>query len=368
MVLGGMIAAGVAALAPVAASAGEPVIVPAPSYVVPESGLCPWEKLVCLLPSRNAIVDWPTADLTTVWPAPKQYVLPAPGLYALWAGDWRYSYPLFWHDVGSGTPNAVSGPWEFPNAGKYSFECATCSGVIRTKLQGTMYVIGPRPIVAYRLVSANNSGTNPTYSIDASESFVTDYEARTIVRYQFDFEDDGTFDQDTPDDPTAQHEFTAGPHTVRVRVTDSVGRSADWPLFFEVPKVTAPNPDYTPLPDNGASPLNPTGVRFSSAKVRLSSPKRVRVAVLRSRGLKVKVSGLTKGDVVRARLLQGKKSVIASGRGTSASNIKTVRLRVGKAGKRILKAMSRPKRLVIDVAVEGTDGFTVTKRLGIRIS
>ncbi len=40
-----------------------------------------------------------------------------------------------------------------------------------------------------------------------------------------------------------------------------------------------------------------------------------------------------------------------------------MRLRVGRKGKRAL----RKGRLVIDVAVEGTDGFTITKRVAVRV-
>ena len=93
--------------------------------------------------------------------------------------------------------------------------------------------------------------------------------------------------------------------------------------------------------------------------------KRIRVAVLRKRGLSVKVSGLTKGDRIRARLFKGKKSVVASGAGTTQTSRKTVRLRVGRSGKRLLR--SYPTRLVLDVAVEGTDGYAVTKRVAVRV-
>ena len=72
---------------------------------------------------------------------------PSPGLFATWLGETRTEIgrPLIWYDVGSGFPVApASGGYQFPLAGKYAWECLVCSGIERTKLQGTMYVIGPR--------------------------------------------------------------------------------------------------------------------------------------------------------------------------------------------------------------------------------
>lgn len=324
----------------------------------------------CRLPERDAVVDWPS-QLVEVWPGPRSFILSRPGLFATWLGETRTETgrPLIWYDIGSGYPRApASGGYEFPLAGKYAWECLVCIGGERNKLQGTMYVIGPRVIVGYKLVSADNSGTSITYSIDASGSFVTDYTPHSIVEYSFDFQDDGIFDQTSPE-PTAQATFAPGPHTLNIKVRDDTGRVATFPFFFEIPYVRPPNPEPNPAASNlGLGNIN-SGVKFPATKIKITAVKKIKIKVLRSKGLAIKVGGLTRGDRVKARLMYGKKTVVASGNGTATSSTKNLRLRTGKTGKRILKRKKPPKRLVIDVAVEGgSDGFTTTKRVAVRTS
>jgi hypothetical protein len=150
-------------------------------------------------------------------------------------------------------------------------------------------------------------------------------------------------------------------------VTDDTGRTGMWPMFLEVPYVRAGNPEPNPSAGDAAGKDNLNkGVAFPTTKIKLKAVKRIKVSSLRRKGLSVRVSGLTKGDRIRARLFKGKKTVVASGAGTTQKSVKTVRLRVTKKGKRTLSA--RPKRLVIDIGVEGTDGYTATKRVAVRVS
>lgn len=368
-----------AGLAPAAASAdvAPPTIVPpadstgivnattSPACAPTVPGNLLWKT--CALPDRDAIVDWPS-QLTEVWPAPRSFILSRPGLYAIWLGEVRTEIgrPLIWYDVGSGFPVApASGGYQFPLSGKYAWECLVCSGIERTKLQGTMYVIGPRAIVTAKLISPDNSGTSITYGFDASGSFVTDYTAHSIVEYAFDFQDDGIYDQTSPE-PTGTASYAPGPHTIRVRVKDDTGRYGEFPMFLEIPYVRPGNPEPNPIADSGRDKLNPKGVKFSKAKIRLKTVKKIRVTVLRRKGLTVKITGLTKGDRIKARLLKGKKAVATRSTVTSTTS-KTVRLKVGRKGKRTLSARPRAKRLIVDVAVEGTDGFTGTSRVGVRV-
>lgn len=355
------------------ADVAAPVIVPPPAGNglpnVGESPACiPKDATPCLLPDLGAVVDWPDANLLTVWPYPRAFILSRPGLSAQFLGELRVenAFPVIWHDIGSGTPVSAANGNEFPLAGVYSWECFTCGGVIRGKLQGTMYVIGPRAIMKPTLAASDNTGASITYKFDGSGSFVTDYAPHSIREYAFDFDDDGVYDQISPE-PTAQASLAPGPHTVRLRVTDDIGRTGEWPLFLEIPYVRPPNPEPNPIANNTSGTGLTTGVKFGAAKVKVSAVKRIRVSALRGRGLKVKVTGLSKGDRVKARLLKGKKSVVAAGSGTSTGATKTVRLRVVGSGKRILKAKPLSKRLVLDVAVEGIDGFQVTKRAAVRV-
>ena len=344
----------------------------------------------CLLPDRDAVIDWPYRLTATTlpkdfWPDPlpgaevrsngfkntRSFVLPRPGLFALFLSETRseLGYPLIWYDAGSGLPvNPASGPWQFQLSGKFWWECLTCSTFTteRQKLQGTVYVIGPRAIMKAKLAAANNSGTDIPYEFDATGSFVVDYTAHSIVKYEFDFQDDGTYDV-TNTEGTAQATLTPGPHTIRVRVTDDTGRTGMWPMFLEVPYVRPGNPEPNPSAGDPSGKDNLSkGAAFTTAKIKLKAVKRIKVSSLRRKGLSVSVSGLTRGDRIRARLFKGKKTVVASGAGTTQKSTKTVRLRVSRKGKRALAA--RPKRLVIDIGVEGTDGYTATKRVAVRVS
>ena len=380
MFLGVILAATLAGAAPQIASAdiAAPVIVPPSDSIGAQDATAPpacyrpggpvgdntW--LTCLLPDHDAVVDWPSMS-TEVWPAPRSFILPHPGLFATWLGEVRTEIgrPLIWYDVGSGLPVApASGGYQFPLAGKYAWECLVCSGIERNKLQGTMYVIGPRAMISYKLISSDNSGSNITYGFDASASFVTDYTAHSIVEYAFDFQDDGTYDQVTPDDPTGEATFAPGPHTVRIRVKDDTGRVAEYPLFFEIPYVRPGNPTVVSPTDTTLGNIN-SGVAFPKVKIKVKASKKIKVTVLRSRGLSIKVSGLSKGDRIKARLLKGKKTVVASGSGTTNAASKSVRLRVSKSRRSSLKAK---QRLVLDVSVEGTDGFTTSKRVAVRLT
>lgn len=373
------------------AAPGDPVIVPQwtvkgyPDDMAPCGDFVPqiasggWST--CLLPDHDATVPWPAKDIPPrIWGDNKNFILPRAGLTALWLGESRTvtGYPLIWRDVGSGFPVAPSsGPYEFPLAGKYFWECDSpenCVGQSYFKLKGTMYVIGPRAMITHKLISPDNSGNSITYGFDASASFVTDYQPWNIVQYAFDFEDDGVYDQVSPE-PTAQHTFAPGPHTVRVKVTDNHRndldqadpRTAEYPYFFEIPYIRPGAPDSPAVPDTGFGGAPTTGVKFSDAKVRLKAVKKIRISVLTKRGLVVKISGLTKEDRINAKLLNGKK-VVAVGTGSAAGSTKTVRLRVGRSGKRILKSKPKKKRLVLNVAVSGSDGFEVTKRAAVRVS
>lgn len=404
MVLGLALCAAVAGFAPAAATAGAPVIVPTPQAdgianatetpaCVPRAGFTqsngatPWRT--CLLPAKDAVVDWPfrltSAGDPFYWPAPapgaevrsngfstsRSFILPSPGQFAIWLGETRseLGYPLIWYDAGNGFPLApASGPYEFPLAGKYWWECLTCATTTseRQRLQGTMYVIGPRAMITSKLVSPDNAGTAITYGFDASTSFVTDYDPYNIVEYAFDFEDDGTYDQ-VGSEPTGTATYAPGPHNIRVRVKDDhvPARYGEYNVLLEVPYARAGSPEPNPIADTGRGTLSPTGVKFSKANIKLKTPKTIRVRLLRSKGLSVKITGLTKGDRIRAKLLKGKKTVASRSASTSTST-KTVRLKLGKKGRRTLSAPPTIKRLVVNVDIEGTDGFTTTKRVAVR--
>lgn len=216
----------------------------------------------CLLPEAGAVVDWPD-QATNVWPAPRSFILPHPGLSAIWLGETRTEIgrPLIWHDVGSGLPVvAASGGFEFPLAGKYAWECLVCAGIERQKLQGTMYVIGPRARATATRSGLPATGAGIPYDVDASGSFVTDQTPYAIVEYAFDFDDDGTYEQIGPS-PGATFASAPGQHTVRVRVKDNQApaRYGDTSLVVDVqnakPQITLTTPVDGAHYDQGATVL-----------------------------------------------------------------------------------------------------------------
>ena len=81
----------------------------------------------------------------------------------------------------------------------------------------------------------------------------------------------------------------------------------------------------------------------------------------------IRVSGLTKGDTVNARLLDGKKTV-AAGRGKARASKLSIRLKVGKKGRKLLKLRKQVTRMILSVTASGSDGFTVTKRAALRVT
>lgn len=348
------------------AIAAAPVIIP----VSPES-TDPY-AVSSTTPGDNGAVPW----LPGPTPAVKGYAI-NPGSSVYFIGDIDTKFPLVWEDVGSGAPRLgtlAQNGFSFPLAGEYPYHCqyipstpnAAGNNCFLDPRRAKIWVIGPRPILKATAAVPDNTTPPVLYNLDASGSFVTDFTAHNIVEYAFDFNSDGAWDQVSPD-PYAQVALEPGDQVLTLRVRDDTGRVATSSSLVQVPKarpaLATPPPADTSLAGTNVI----TGVPFPKANVRFSAKKRIKVTALRRNGVIVKVSGLTKGDTVSVRLLDGKKTLIA-GRGKARSSTLSIRLKAGKRGRRLLKVKKKVTRMVLSVTASGEDGFTVTKRAALRVT
>jgi PKD repeat protein len=114
-------------------------------------------------------------------------------------------------------------------------------------------------------------------SADGPAPLVVDFDATassdsdgTIVKYEWDWEDDGVFDEDTATTATAQHNYTVpGSYTARVRGTDDQGTtgSATVGIEVDVPENFNPVASVFANPDDGNAPLITTLDGSNSADV-----------------------------------------------------------------------------------------------------
>jgi len=128
----------------------------------------------------------------------------------------------------------VKWEWDFDGDGVYDYSSATSSDVSHSFMGGphsvalrvtdndgatdvdTGEVVGNYPPTAHIDLGTAN-GTSFQFSGAGS----TDPEG-PIFRYEWDFNNDGIFEESSFTDPTATHSFSGGPHQVSLRVTDGL--------------------------------------------------------------------------------------------------------------------------------------------------
>lgn len=81
-------------------------------------------------------------------------------------------------------------------------------------------------------------------------------EGATIVKYEWDFENDGTYDRTTTSCTTTYTWTVAGDYEVKLRVTDSNGLTDDVVKTFHIP----PCPTPTPTPPTDVPATTPTSI------------------------------------------------------------------------------------------------------------
>lgn len=343
---------------------GTPVVIP----VQPASS-DPW-AVTSTTPGTNISINW-MPYLAENAPVKAYAVTPDSFVYMI--GETYRDFPIVWEDAGSGAPvpgGLNDSSYKFPLAGEYPYHCQALTtnvcGLPGKDRRSKIWVVGPRPILDVTMVSPDNSEPPVLYNLEASKSFVTDFDPHQINEYSFDLDDDGVYDQ-VGTETTARVGLQPGDQFVTLRVKDDTGRVAAIRVKIQVPKARANPPTPTPADTSLTGTNVISGVKFPKANVRVKASKRIKVSALKRKGLVVRVTGLTKGDTVRAKVLNGKKAV-GSGRKKARSSSVTVRIKVGKTGRKLLKLKKKVTRMVISVTASGEDGFSVTKRAAVRVT
>jgi hypothetical protein len=308
------------------------------------------------------------------------------GFFSLFGDTVADGNAVVWDDIGSGVPvvQGVLNRWRFELPGLYAWHC-TCA-TVGTHADGKVYVVGPRPRILPTMISPDN--TAPVrYTLDGSESNVTDWKPYTITKYEWDLNEDGIYSGQPPDqsgpEPMAAISFdTPGAHTVGLRVTDNFGsdpmdpgfpRVVDAAITINVPKpTTATSGDTRPAQTDETADKKATFAgTYGKQNVKLSARAKVSIATLRKNGLVVKVTGIRNGDVVSAKLTKALKKKktrqVAAKSGRSDGTSLTLRIRLKKSAFKVLRAKPKAKSIRLAVKVEGSDGFTVTKAKNVKL-
>jgi hypothetical protein len=373
-------------LAP-SAWAGSPTVIPQTNYPGYPNGtvqhLSPPEKSE----DYQYYVQQGRYIINTQYSALQSGFLHSEGGYISLDGDMQSNNNLVvWDDLGSGVP-VVQGAlqrWRFPLPGLYGWHCPCAQ--VGTRADGRIYVVGPRPRINPIMTSATN--TSPvSYTLDGSESNVTDWKPYVITKYEWDLNEDGIYSGQPPDqtgpEPTAPISFeTPGAHTVGLRVTDNFGtdpmtpglpRVVDTAVTINVPKVqTASAGDTRPADtDTTAQKKADFGSTYKKQNVKLTVRGKISLSALRKNGLVVKVTGIRNGDVVGAKLTKAlkkkKKKQVAARSARASTTTVTLRIRFKKSALKLIRAKPKAKSLRLAVKVEGTDGFTVTKAKNVKL-
>lgn len=326
---------------------------------------------------------------------PKQYAALQVNGYVSLLGSTAI-WPVVWDDVGSGKPvqqGSIGSRWQFPLPGKYSYHCQCPLGV---RGEGDVYVVGPRPRVTPLLTSPDNKPP-VSYVLDASASSVTDWKPWSITRYDFDLNAsptasaDGIYDTTAPDqsgpESSAPIAFSEpGIFGLGLRVWDNYDsdpntdgtapRSQEIPIEVIVPKrvqeiTVKPPGDDLPAPGGDGGAFKRT---YTSAKIRLKTRGKVSLAVLRKKGLTVRVSGLTVGDVLtpsvtKGKRVQGKKArkVTSPKERRASATTMTLKIRFSKKAAAVLRAKPKAKIMRLAVLVEGADGFNQSYAKNVKV-
>jgi PKD repeat protein len=123
----------------------------------------------------------------------------------------------------------------------------------------TSIVLGTNALPAPFVTVSPDNGTVPL-TVDFSGAQSTDSDG-TIVKYEWDFDDDGVYDLDSGTDATVSHTYTdVGSYTPRMRVTDDKGAQArdGENVSVNPPGMVPPVAVLTGTPQTGPLPLEVT--------------------------------------------------------------------------------------------------------------
>jgi subtilisin-like proprotein convertase family protein len=216
--------------------------------------------------------------------------------------------------------------------------------------------VANRAPAAALAATPNPALTTQTVLLDAAGSQDPD---GSIVRYDWDLNGDGVFEQ-TSTDPTLSHRFTVPGHpVVRVRVTDDLGLAtvAQTTLTVNQP------PAVLPPPPGGHGPAPFAGVLGGSPIQRVRTTSRHGVALTCRANKSARCSlkaQLTAGQARRLKLSRHTFTVASRSFSLTAERTATVRLRMPARMRRALgRTHMRSVALLITGTVRDTTGHTV---------
>jgi plastocyanin len=253
----------------------------------------------------------------------------------------------------------------FPTAGEYRYFCDEHGGLNGQGMAGIVYVnndgeVPGLPPMASFTATPSDARVDQTVSFNASGTMDPDGDPGSIIRHEWDFDGNGSFEVDTGGFSTTSQSYpTAGVRTVRLRVTDRQMRTnvtmrsvtvTSAPTTSEPPPPTPPPatpPPATPppaTPPPATPPQTPAGpVDTLSRRIRILSAKRLG-RILR-RGLRFEAAAPVNGATLRASLSAGGRALGSVRRtGLSRGRVK-VTLKLSRRGKtRLRKLMAtRPR-------------------------
>ena len=257
-------------------------------------------------------------------------------------------------------PRPQTAPFEvsrnnFPTAGEYRYFCDEHGGLNGQGMAGIVYVNetgtvpGVSPMASFT-ATPSDARVDQTVSFNASGTMDPDGEPGSIIRHEWDFDGNGSFEVDTGGFSTTSQSYpTAGVRTVRLRVTDRQMRTNVTMRSVTVtsaPTTSEPPPPTPPpaTPPPATPPQTPAGpVDTLSRRIRILSAKRLG-RILR-RGLRFEAAAPVNGATLRASLSAGGRALGSVRRtGLSRGRVK-VTLKLSRRGKtRLRKLMAtRPR-------------------------
>ncbi len=253
---------------------------------------------------------------------------------------------------------ASLGPWTaertFDTEGTYRYSCEIhgaegMTGIVYVNESGTL------PPVASFTVSPSPARVGQTVNFDGSSSSAR--EGGSLTKYEWDLDGNGSFETDTGTTPTVSRSYPAAQGlTVRLRVTDDLGRTDQTDKALRIDAASQPEPDGEGSPEGDDSP--PTdddpAADTLSREVRILSSKQLG-RILR-RGVRFEAAAPVTGATLRATLtVKGRKvgSVRAKELLRGRIQVMLKLSRRGKAHLRRLVARGRRVKAVLTVTVGG---------------
>ena len=259
-----------------------------------------------------------------------------PGATVTWTGPLG-TFPLLFDD---GTPGATSGTsfsQVFSDAGRVLFHGPdTGAG----EPHGSVYVAGPIP----KLRATQIAPPDPRVRLDASATDFVAFSPNDSAHYEFDADNDGTFDVSAANPILSFRYPGEGTYTARVRVTDDDGFSAEATTTVTVTR-------------DGV----PAEVDRTAPKLVLASLPRLARSALRA---SPKLALGTPSETVTARVavFRGRTTIATGTTSGLGQHALAVRLRVTTAGRRYL-LRTKPGRATLRITLtDGAGNRTIVRR------